>query len=108
MQIALGYSDVVIAGGAESMSTAPYYIRNARYGIQAGNALILDPNTESQPCSQPREIYGDLTMGITAENLAERYDISRTQQDEFALEVRNLLAVQLNQGVFKMKLFQSK
>ncbi|TFI46134.1 acetyl-CoA C-acyltransferase, partial [Diaphorobacter sp. DS2] len=65
MQIRLGYSDVVVAGGAESMSTAPYYIRNARYGFQAGNSQILDPNTESQPCSQPIEKYGNLTMGLT-------------------------------------------
>src|SRR5690606_27500622 len=61
MQIRLGYSDVVVAGGAESMSTAPYYTRNARYGFQAGNAQILDPNTESQPCSQPIKKYGNLT-----------------------------------------------
>src|SRR5699024_11890885 len=49
MQIQLGLSDVVVAGGAESMSTAPYYLRNARHGYRAGNGLLLDPNTESQP-----------------------------------------------------------
>src|SRR5699024_7907722 len=84
MQIRLGLSDVIIAGGAESMSTAPYYIRNARFGYRAGNGLLLDPNTESQPCAQPRETYGNLTMGLTAENLAEKYNISRSEQDEFA------------------------
>ena len=52
-QIELGLSDIIIAGGAESMSTAPYYIRNASYGFKSGNRLILDPNTESQPGSQP-------------------------------------------------------
>src|SRR5699024_9421896 len=67
MQIQLGLSDVVVAGGAESMSTAPYYLRNARHGYRAGNGLLLDPNTESQPCSQPQEKYGNLTMGLTAE-----------------------------------------
>lgn len=75
MQLRMGISDVVVAGGAESMSTAPYYIRNARYGYEAGNGLLLDPNTESQPCSQPVEKYGNLTMGLTAENLAEKYNI---------------------------------
>src|SRR3954471_11495346 len=54
-QIQCGLSDVVVAGGVESMSTAPYYIRNARYGYGAGNGEILDPNTESQPRSQPIE-----------------------------------------------------
>ena len=84
-QIMCGLSDIIIAGGAESMSTAPYYLRNARYGFRAGNAEILDSNTESQPRAQPIETYGHLTMGMTAENLAEKYSISRTEQDEFAL-----------------------
>ncbi len=84
MQIRLGLSDVVIAGGAESMSTAPYYLRHARFGYRAGNGVLLDPNTESQPCSQPTEKYGNLTMGLTAENLAEKYYISREEQDAFA------------------------
>lgn len=84
-QIQCGLADIIIAGGAESMSTAPYYIRGARYGLQAGNGQLLDPNTESQPRSQPPEIYGrQLTMGLTAENLAEQYGISRQEQDEFA------------------------
>ena len=84
-QIALGLSDVIIAGGTESMSTAPYYIRNARYGLNVGNSQILDPNTESQPGSQP-ESYGLKTMGETAENLAEKYSISREAQDAFAYQ----------------------
>ncbi len=84
-QIQSGLGDVVIAGGAESMSTAPYYMRNIRFGLKSGNGQLLDPNTESQPGSQPVEDYGMLTMGMTAENLAEKYSISRTEQDEFAL-----------------------
>ncbi|PAK44153.1 thiolase family protein [Peribacillus simplex] len=84
-QIQSGLGDVVIAGGAESMSTAPYYMRNIRFGLKSGNGQLLDPNTESQPGSQPVEDYGMLTMGMTAENLAEKYFISRTEQDEFAL-----------------------
>ncbi len=100
MQLKLGYSDVIIAGGAESMSTAPYYIRNARFGLGAGNALILDPNTESQPCSQPIEIYGSLTMGMTAENLADKYQISRTEQDEFAFRSQELAHATINRGRF--------
>lgn len=104
MQIKLGYSDVAIAGGAESMSTAPYYIRNARYGFQAGNAQILDPNTESQPCSQPIEKYGHLTMGLTAENLAEKYNISRTEQDEFALRSQELAQAAIESGRFEKEI----
>ncbi len=101
MQIRLGLSDVVIAGGAESMSTAPYYLRHARFGYRAGNGEILDPNTESQPCSQPQEKYGKLTMGYTAENLAEQYNISRVEQDEFAHRSQVLADKAIKDGLFK-------
>ncbi|WP_455931055.1 thiolase family protein [Priestia aryabhattai] len=104
MQIKLGLSDVVIAGGAESMSTAPYYIRQARYGYRSGNGLLLDPNTESQPYSQPIEEYGPLRMGDTAENLAKRYKINRVEQDEFALRSQELAQRAINNGLFKSEI----
>ncbi|GEN36778.1 thiolase family protein [Aneurinibacillus danicus] len=100
-QIMSGLSDVIIAGGAESMSTAPYYIRHARYGFGAGNGEIIDPNTESQPRSQPIEVYGNLTMGFTAENLAERYNISREEQDIFALRSQELAHKAIEKGYFQ-------
>lgn len=71
-QIQTENADIIVAGGVESMSTAPYYLRNARFGYKAGNTELLDPNTESQPKSQPEDIYGTFTMGMTAENLAEQ------------------------------------
>ena len=98
--ITLGMADIVVAGGVESMSTAPYYLRNARYGYGAGNGEILDPNTESQPGSQPIEQYGRLTMGMTAENLAERYNISREEQDEFALASQEKALAAIASGRF--------
>lgn len=101
MQIQLGLADVVIAGGAESMSTAPYYIRQARFGYGAGNGLLLDPNTESQPRSQPIEKYGDITMGLTAENLVDMYQISRAEQDEFAIRSQTLAHKAIKEGRFK-------
>ncbi len=84
LAIMCGEAEIVLAGGVESMSTAPYYIRKARFGYEAGNGELLDPNTESQPRSQPEDVYGRLTMGYTAENLAEQYGISREEQDLFA------------------------
>ncbi|MFJ5766264.1 thiolase family protein [Lysinibacillus sp. NPDC093210] len=99
-QIALGYSDIIIAGGTESMSTAPYYLRNARYGYGVGNAVMLDPNTESQPGSQPFEVYGISTMGETAENLAEKYSISREEQDAFAHLSQERTAKAIQEGYF--------
>ncbi|MHB8072417.1 thiolase family protein [Desulfosporosinus fructosivorans] len=96
-----GYSNVVIAGGAESMSTAAYYMRNARYGFKMGNGVILDPNTESQPRCQPEDRYGRLNMGLTAENLAEKYNISRLEQDEFAFMSQERAQRAIKDGLFK-------
>jgi len=99
-QIMAGLSDVIIAGGAESMSTAPYYMRNIRFGLKSGNGMLLDPNTESQPGSQPYEDYGDLNMGITAENLASKYKISRSEQDEFAFRSQENTKNAIEKGYF--------
>ena len=104
LQIMTGQSEIIIAGGAESMSTAPYYIRNVRYGLGAGNGGIIDPNTESQPRSQPIEIYGNLTMEYTAENLAEKYNISREEQDEFALRSQILTSEAIKSGRFSKEI----
>ncbi|HBV87585.1 MAG TPA: acetyl-CoA C-acyltransferase [Desulfosporosinus sp.] len=95
-----GTAEVIMAGGAESMSTAPYYLRNARYGFRMGNSVILDSNTESQPRCQPEDRYGRLTMGLTAENLAEKYNISRQEQDEFALVSQERALRAIEAGLF--------
>jgi acetyl-CoA C-acetyltransferase len=100
-QIMCGLGEVILAGGAESMSTAPYYLRKARYGYGAGNAEIVDPNTESQPRAQPLEVYGHLTMGLTADNLSEKYDISRGEQDRFALDSQDKAYQAIQSGKFK-------
>lgn len=94
-QMQAGYGDLILSGGVESMSNAPFYLRNARYGYKAGNGILVDSNTESQPKSQPEEIYGLLTMGMTAENIAEKYHITREEQDEFAYnsQIRALEAI---------------
>jgi acetyl-CoA C-acetyltransferase len=99
--IKLGDADVVVAGGVESMSTAPYYLRNARFGYRAGNGELLDSNTESQPNAQPVEKYGRLTMGLTAENIAEKYGITRLEQDEFAYRSQMKANAAITQGIFK-------
>jgi acetyl-CoA C-acetyltransferase len=100
-QIQAGYGDVIVAGGVESMSTAPYYLRSARYGYKSGNGELLDPNTESQPKSQPEDIYGTFTMGMTAENLADKYGITREEQDEFAYASHARAVAAIDAGRFK-------
>jgi len=99
--IMCGLADIVVAGGTESMSNAIYYLRNARYGYQAGNGVLCDSNIESQPRSQPIEIYGPhLNMGMTAENLAAKYGISREEQDEYALASQQKAAAAIKSGKF--------
>ncbi|OIQ00517.1 acetyl-CoA acetyltransferase [Candidatus Wirthbacteria bacterium CG2_30_54_11] len=99
-QIQAGYADIMLAGGVESMSTAPYYLRGARFGYGAGNALLLDPNTESQPRSQPESVYGTLSMGETAETLAEQYHITREEQDAFAFQSQQRTLAAQDSGCF--------
>ena len=100
-QIRCGHADVVVAGGVESMSNAIFYIRNARYGLGVGTTELVDSITEGQLRSQPIDIYGKFNMGDTAENVAEKYGISREDQDAFAAESQRRAAKALADGVFK-------
>jgi acetyl-CoA C-acetyltransferase len=79
--IMLGDADVVLAGGVESMSNAPYLIPKARWGYRMGNGEIID----SMINDGLTDIFNKYHMGITAENIAEQWNISREEQDEFAL-----------------------
>ena len=78
--IVLGLADVVVAGGMESMSNTPYLLPTARWGTRLGHAQLLDGQFQDGFMCP---LCGDL-MGLTAERLAERYEISRTEQDEYA------------------------
>ena len=96
-----GCADVVLAGGTESMSQAPFYMRNARYGLGTGNAQLLDSVVEVQFQSQPQEVYGSFNMGMTAENVSEKYGITREEQDAFALQSQNRAISAIDEGRFK-------
>jgi len=100
-QIQCDYSDVVLAGGVESMSTAPFYIRGARFGVGSGNTVLLDPNVESQPKSQPSSIYGTFSMIETADNVARQFNVSREAQDEFALRSQKRAVDAIDNGRFR-------
>ena len=97
-QIAFGQADVVVAGGAESLSLSPIYLRNSRFG--EGNPILVDSNLENG--QQPMDIYGQhLSMGMTAENVAERFGISREDQDAFAMQSQQRAAEAIKNGKFK-------
>ncbi|SIQ03113.1 acetyl-CoA C-acetyltransferase [Peribacillus simplex] len=80
--IALGDADVILAGGIESMSNAPYLLPNYRFGQKMGNAEAVD----SMTYDALTDVFNQYHMGVTAENIAEQWEISREMQDEFALE----------------------
>lgn len=101
MQIMTGVSDVVLAGGTESMSNAVFYVRNARWGVGTGNTEFVDAVTEGQFKSQPEEMYGRYNMGATAENIAEALGITREEQDEFSMESQRRAIAAIDAGKFK-------
>src|SRR5262250_2363900 len=78
--IRVGYVDTIVAGGTESMSNAPYLLKGARWGYRMGNGEVVDSMLlEGLSCA-----IGDCHMGITAEEVASRYNVSRAEQDQFA------------------------
>lgn len=104
MQIQTGRAEVVVAGGTESLSRAPYYLRNARYGYKAGDAVLIDSLTEAGPGGQPISMYGNFGMGETAENVAEQFNISREDQDAFAVQSQDRCQKALAAGIFKAEI----
>ena len=80
--VALGDAEVVVAGGMESMSNAPYLVKGARTGFRLGNSELLD----SMIVDGLWDAYENFHMGQTAELVAERYGISRQEQDQFSFE----------------------
>ena len=83
-KIMVGVADIMIAGGVESMSNAPFFTNGIRYGAGTGDLTIYDSITESQIGAQPSSIFGRMTMGPTAETVAKQYGITREEQDALA------------------------
>src|SRR6267142_1342762 len=96
-QIILGRADIVLAGGAESMSRVPYFAEGARFGMRLGHAELVD--------GMYRDGFNDplsgLVMGETAEVLARHYEISRDEQDEYALRSQQRAAAAIAAGRFE-------
>jgi len=90
-------SSIVVAGGMESMTNAPYLLPQARKGYRLGNATIVD----SMVHDGLWDIYNDYHMGITGENVAEKYGISREEQDEFAVNSHRKAVVAIKECRFK-------
>ena len=98
--IQTGNSDVVVAGGMESMTNAPYLLPNARKGYRLGNGQLID----SMVHDGLWDIYNDYHMGITGENVAEKYGITREEQDDFAVNSHRKAVGAINQCHFKSQI----
>lgn len=101
--IKAGDDKVVVAGGVENMSRAPYYMPdNYRYeGFRMGDFTVNDAFVYASSHAHPAEIYKGLNMGLTAENIAKRYDITRAMQDEFAYHSQQKYQTAFEGGKFK-------
>ena len=93
----LGHSEVVIAGGMESMSLAPYILKKARTGYRMGNGEIVD----LMICDGLQDPYSGQHMGVIADDSAARNGFSREEQDEFALRSYRLAQAAVTEGVFR-------
>jgi len=95
----LGDCDVAVAGGAESMSCAAYFLPSGRWGQRMGDAAVVDAMTGAL-----HDPFGHGHMGVTAENIAAKYGFTREQQDEFAVESHRRAAKALESGFFKSQI----
>lgn len=96
-------ADIIMAGGVETMSRLTYYLPpSARYeGFRIGDSKLYDTFNHGVTMVQPPELYPDLNMGLTAENVAEKYHITREEQDAFALDSQRKAARAIAEGKFK-------
>jgi acetyl-CoA C-acetyltransferase len=95
-----GNSSIVVAGGMESMTNAPYLLPQARKGYRLGNAQIID----SMVHDGLWDVYNDYHMGITGENVAEKYGITREEQDEFAVNSHRKAVTAIKECRFKAQI----
>lgn len=94
--ILAGDNEVVLAGGMESMSQSPMLMKNARFGFKMGDQKLVD----SMVADGLTDVFNDYHMGITAENLVDKYNISREAQDEFAAQSQQKAEAAQNSGEF--------
>jgi acetyl-CoA C-acetyltransferase len=95
--IKCGDADIIIAGGQENMSAAPHVLNGSRDGFRMGDAKLVD----SMIVDGLWDVYNQYHMGMTAENVAKKYDVSRREQDEFAAASQNKAEAAQKAGKFK-------
>lgn len=96
-----GDADVVVAGGTESMSNAPFVLKQARFGYRMGNPMLDTPLVDSMINDGLWDAENNYHMGITAENVAKKYSLSREELDSFAVASQNKASAAILDGKFK-------
>lgn len=97
--IQAGHSQVMLAGGVENLTRSPYIMEKFEQPYQRGGQMLIE--SFGGPRSAPVSLYGDLTMGDTAENVAEQFGISREDQDRFAAESQSRAINAIEAGLFR-------
>jgi len=95
--IRCGDADIVIAGGQENMSASPHVLAGSRDGFRMGDAKLVD----TMIVDGLWDVYNQYHMGVTAENVAKKYEVARAEQDEFALQSQNKAETAIKEGKFK-------
>ena len=95
--ISLGQADIIVAGGTENMSQAPYIMKSARWGARMGDANMEDIMVKDGLW----DVFNDYHMGVTAENIAEKYNFTREDQDKLAVTSQNRAEAAIKEGKFK-------
>ena len=95
--ILCGDADIVIAGGQENMSASPHVLNNSRDGFRMGDAKLVD----TMIVDGLWDVYNQYHMGVTAENVAKKFNVSRAEQDEFAMASQNKAEAAQKAGKFK-------
>ena len=97
LMISSGEADIVVAGGTENMTRIPYSVPSARFGAEMGNAEMVDLLIHDGLW----DIFNNYHMGVTAENIADRYNISREEMDAYAVRTQNRAETAIEAGKFK-------
>ncbi|RYF05482.1 MAG: acetyl-CoA C-acetyltransferase [Oxalobacteraceae bacterium] len=95
--IKCGDAEIVIAGGQENMSASPHVLNGSRDGFRMGDAKL----TDTMIVDGLWDVYNQYHMGVTAENVARKYEVTRAEQDEFALQSQNKAEAAIKEGRFK-------
>lgn len=95
--IMVGESDIIIAGGCENMSQSPYIMPSARWGVRMGNTQLID----TMVYDGLTDVFNQIHMGITAENIVDKYGFTREQLDRFSVDSQNKAVEAISSGRFK-------